>query len=162
VLPGQFAERLVGALNDSLAADVDPTPRSHLPVHHQALAIEFGKMLPSGPSADEIRIGDQDARRVRESAKDSYRLSRLHQQGFVVVELLEGGNDLSVAIPIARRTARAAVHDQVLRSLSHVRIEIVHQRAQCGFRMPVSTGDQRTPRRTNRRSLWSTSGLVSL
>src|SRR3546814_1263609 len=41
VTPRNFGEGLVGALNDALAADVNPRPRGHLTVHHQPGAIEL-------------------------------------------------------------------------------------------------------------------------
>src|SRR5205085_4059330 len=44
--PPQLRKRLVGALNDSLTADVDPAARRHLAVHHQALAVEQVEMVP--------------------------------------------------------------------------------------------------------------------
>src|SRR3546814_8679867 len=46
VTPRNFGEGLVGALNDALAADVNPRPRGHLTVHHQPGAIELLEMLP--------------------------------------------------------------------------------------------------------------------
>ena len=39
-------ERLVGALHDALRADVDPRARGHLPVHHEAGALQLVELLP--------------------------------------------------------------------------------------------------------------------
>ena len=44
-----FGEGLVGALDDALAAYVDPGPGRHLAVHHETLAIEFVEVLPRRP-----------------------------------------------------------------------------------------------------------------
>src|SRR5690349_7348954 len=41
-----FDECFVRALDDALAADVDPRAGRHLAVHHQTLAIEFVEMFP--------------------------------------------------------------------------------------------------------------------
>ena len=42
-------ERLVGALQDPLGADVDPGPRGHLAVHHQPGGVELAEVLPGRP-----------------------------------------------------------------------------------------------------------------
>ena len=47
--------------------------------------------------------------------------------------------------PAARRAARSAVHDQILRPLGDVGIEIVHQHPQRGFLRPAFAGE-RVPR----------------
>src|SRR6516162_1414191 len=57
-------ERFIGALHDALAADIDPRPGRHLAEHHQSFAVEFVKMLPRGPMRNQVRIGDQNARRI--------------------------------------------------------------------------------------------------
>src|SRR5262245_12605450 len=53
VLARELAERLEGALQDALGADVDPRPGGHLPVHHQALPLELAEVLPGRPAPDE-------------------------------------------------------------------------------------------------------------
>src|SRR3954464_6734460 len=47
-------KRLERALDDALRADVNPTARGHLPVHHQAFALKLMKIFPGGPGADQI------------------------------------------------------------------------------------------------------------
>ena len=54
----------IGALEDALGANVDPRARGHLPVHHEALLLQFSKVIPRGPLAHEVRVRDQDARRI--------------------------------------------------------------------------------------------------
>ena len=80
VLPAGLDEGLVGALDDALAADVDPRARGHLAEHHQALAVELVEVLPGGPLRHQVRVGDQDARRVGVGAEHADRLAALHQQ----------------------------------------------------------------------------------
>src|SRR3546814_1444790 len=46
VLATHLHEGLVGALDDALAADVDPAAGGHLAVHPQALAIAYVEVLP--------------------------------------------------------------------------------------------------------------------
>ena len=56
MLVSHRGKRFEGSLHDALRADVNPTARSHLPVHHQAFTLEFVKMIPIGPGANQIRI----------------------------------------------------------------------------------------------------------
>ena len=49
-LRASFGEGFVGALHDSLAADVDPGAGGHLAVHHQALSFELVEIPPSWTS----------------------------------------------------------------------------------------------------------------
>jgi len=55
----EFVERarregLVRALDDSLSADVRPSPGGHLAVHDEALGLQLVELLPCGPSWDEV------------------------------------------------------------------------------------------------------------
>ena len=84
VLAAGLRERLVGALHDALAADVDPRAGRHLAVHHEALAIELVEVLPRRPARHEVRVGDEHARRVRVRLEHADRLAGLDQQRFVV------------------------------------------------------------------------------
>ncbi len=77
---GQRGKGLECALQNSLRADVDPAARRHLAVHHQALAIEFVEVLPVGPLAHEIGVGDDDARRHLMRGKHGNRLAGLDQK----------------------------------------------------------------------------------
>ncbi len=101
MLPSRFSEGFVGTLDDALAADVDPRAGGHLPVHHQALRIELMEVLPRRPVRHQVRIGDQHARRIGMRLEHADRLARLHEQRFVVVELLQHFNDLVEALPVA-------------------------------------------------------------
>ena len=75
VLAGRLGERLVRALQDALRADVDPRSGGHLAVHHQARPLELAEVLPGRPLADEVRVGDEDARRPGVRAQDADRLA---------------------------------------------------------------------------------------
>ena len=50
VLLGGGHERLEGALQDALAADVNPRSGRHLPIHREALGLEQAKLVPGGKS----------------------------------------------------------------------------------------------------------------
>ena len=97
MLAAHFGEGLVGALDDALAADVDPRSGRHLAVHHQAQAIEFVELLPGRPFGDEVGVGEEHARRILVGAEHADRLARLDQQGLVFLQPLERLDDLVVS-----------------------------------------------------------------
>ncbi len=136
MLPAHLDEGLVGALHDALAADVDPRAGGHLAVHGETLAVELVEVLPGGPVRHQIGIGDQHARRVRVGREHADRLAGLHQQGLLLGQRFQGLDDAVVAVPVARGTADAAVHDEFGRILGDLGIEIVHQHAQRRFGHP--------------------------
>ena len=142
-------ERFVGALQNSLRADVDPASGGHLAVHHQAGAVELVEMLPIVPMADEIGIRDQHARRVGVRAENADGLAGLHEQRFVIFERAQRRDDRVIALPVARRFAAPAVDDQVFRLLGHLGIEVVHQHAQRRFLLPAFAGNGRAAGRAD-------------
>ncbi len=142
-------EGFVRPLQDSLRADVDPAAGSHLAVHHQAGAVELVEMRPVVPLADEIRIRDQDARRVGVRAENADRLAGLHEQRFVVFEGAERSDDRVIAVPIASRLAAPAVDDQIFGLFGNLGIEVVHQHAQRRFLLPAFAGKGRAAGRAD-------------
>jgi hypothetical protein len=70
---------------------------------------------PSCPSADQVGVGDQHTRCLIVGADHADRLAGLDQQGLVICQPFERGNDRVVAVPVARCLAGAAVDDQLLR-----------------------------------------------
>ena len=56
-----------------------------------------------------------------------------------------------IAIPIARRLARAAVDDQILWALGNVLVKIVHQHAHGRFLLPSFAGERGAARSANAR-----------
>ncbi len=149
VLAAHFGEGLVGALDDALAADVDPRSGRHLAVHHQALAIEFVELLPGRPFGDEVGVGEEHARRILVGAEHADRLARLDEQGLVFLQPLQRLDDLVVAGPVARRAADAAVDDQALRVLGDLIVEVVHQHPDRGLGGPMPGLDLGAPPRAD-------------
>src|ERR1035437_4621093 len=119
MLVSSSVEGFVGALHDSLRADVDPRTGGHLAEDHQSGALEFVELFPVGKMADQIRVRDEDAGRVFVSLEHSYWLAGLHEQRLVVLQRLERADDGVIAIPVARGFACSAVNDQVLRTLAN-------------------------------------------
>ena len=146
MLAAGFHEGLVGALHDPLAADVDPGPRGHLAVHHEALAIELVEVLPIRPGRHEVRVGDQHARRVAMRAEDADRLAGLHEQRLVVLEPLQRLDDFVIAVPVARGAADAAIDDELAGLLRNLRVEIVHQHAHRRLGLPGAGGKRQATR----------------
>ena len=144
--PGR-RKRLEGPLNDALRTDVDPRAGGHLPVHDQAQLLQLVELLPVRPVAHQIGVADQHPRRVLVGLEDAHRLARLHQQRLVVFQRLQRVDDGVVALPIARGASGAAVNHEVLRTLGHVGIEIVHEHAHGGFLSPTFAGELVAARR---------------
>ena len=92
----------------------------------------------------------QHPRRPGVGGEHPDRLARLDEQRLVVGERGEGGADGVEGVPRARRPSGAAVHDEVVGSLGHLGIEVVHQHAQRRLGGPRSTGERRAPWRPHR------------
>ncbi len=142
-------QRLVRALHDALAADIDPAAGGHLSVHREPAVLEIPEILPGGPRGHEQRVGDEHARRAGMRLEHADRLAGLDEQRFVVLEVRERADDRVVRLPVARRLARSAVDDEIVGTLGHFRIEIVHQHPQRGFLRPAFAGQRCASRRAN-------------
>ena len=65
--------------------DVDPGAGRHLAIHRQAKFFEPVEFRVVRPMANEIRIGDQDARCFIVGAEDAHRFARLNEKRFVIL-----------------------------------------------------------------------------
>jgi hypothetical protein len=139
-------ERLIGALQDPLGADVDPRPGRHLAVHRQAQRLEPAELRPVGPVGDEVGVRDQHPRSPLVRPHDADRPTGLDEHRLVLLERGQRAHHGVEAGPVARRLARPAVHDQVLGSLGHLGVEVVLQHPQRGLGLPAARGQRRTPR----------------
>ena len=135
-----FNKGLVGALNNTLRADVNPTASGHLTVHGESLFIEFVEVIPSRPMGHEVGVGDQNARCVFVCLEHADWFARLNQQGLVFFQITQGGDDHVEVFPSARSAADAAVNHQFVRIFSHIRVQVVHQHAQRRFGQPAFGG----------------------
>ena len=99
MLAGALGEGLVGALQDSLGADVDPRAGGHLAVHREPQRLEPAELVPGGPAGDQVGVGDQDPGRLLVGAEHPDRLAALNQQRLVVLQPAEGGDDASRSTP---------------------------------------------------------------
>ncbi len=157
-----FDEGLVGALHDPLAADIDPGAGGHLAVHHEAEAIELVELFPSRPVRHEVRIGDQNARRIGMRAEDADRLAGLDEQRLVGLKLSERRDNAVEALPVARGAADAAVDDELARPLRHLRVEVIHEHSKRRLGQPGFRRDFRPARRADGTSVVDAVHAVSL
>ncbi|MCY1434669.1 hypothetical protein D9M71_507350 [compost metagenome] len=137
VLATGLDEGFIGALDDALAADVDPAAGGHLAVHGQALGVQFVEVFPGGPVRYQVGVGDQYARGVAVGLEHADRLAGLHQQGLVVVQVGQAFDDLVVAFPVTCSATDTTVNHQFFRVLGDFRVEVVHQHAQRRFGQPA-------------------------
>ena len=141
-LRGDGRERLVGALQDALGADVDPRPGGHLPVHDQPGRLQAAELRPVRPVADQVGVGDQHPRRPLVGPDHADRLAGLDEHGLVLAQLGQRAHDRVERLPGPGGPAGAAVDDQVVGSLGHLRVEVVHQHPQRGLGLPGPGGER--------------------
>src|SRR5260370_29451133 len=103
-----------GSLHDSLASDIDPRTGRHLSIHYETELLQAVELLVVGPAADQVRVGNQDARRFRMRAEDSNGFSGLNQQGLIILELAERAHNGVERWPIAGGASRSTVDDQLI------------------------------------------------
>jgi hypothetical protein len=77
------------ALHDSLATDINPRTRCHLPVHRQPHSFEAIELCIVIPLTNKIGVGDQNTRCFIMGPEFADGLSRLNEKRFVVFELAE-------------------------------------------------------------------------
>src|SRR5471030_980859 len=73
------------------------------------------------------------------SAENTHRFTRLYQQSFVLTQFAQAVEDRLKSWPVAGGFTNSAVHHQILRAFSNVRVKIVLQHAVSGFDQPVLT-----------------------
>jgi len=139
-------ERLVGALQDALGADVDPRARGHLAVHGQPELFQAAELLPGRPLRDQVGVRDEHPRGPLVRAEHADRLAGLDEQGLVALEILERRDDRRVRLPAPGGAAGSAVHDELVGVFGHLGIEVVHQHAHRALGGPALAATLGTPR----------------
>ncbi len=136
LLCGDGGEGLVGALEDALGADVDPRTRGHLAVHGQAELLQAAELLPVGPVADEVGVGEQDARRPLVGLHDTDGAAGLHQHRLVLLEGPQGADHRVEGAPVAGGLAGAAVDDELVGVLGDLGVQVVLEHPQGCLLLP--------------------------
>ena len=146
LLGGDGGERLVGALEDALGADVDPRAGRHLPVHGEAEGLQAAELLPVRPVADQVGVGDEDARRPLVGLHDADRSAGLDEHRLVLLERPQRTDHGVEGAPVAGGLAGAAVDDELVGVLGDLGVEVVLQHPQGGFLLPSQGAQFRTAR----------------
>ena len=149
MLPPCGRQSFIRPLQDSLCSNVNPTAGGHLAVHDETEALELVELLPGGPVADQVGVGDEHAGRPLVSPENTDGFSRLNEQGLVVFEGLERTDDGVVSFPASRRTARSAVDNQFLGALGDSFVQVVHEHPHGRFLLPAFAGDGSAARRAD-------------
>ena len=142
-------ERLVGALQDALRADVDPRSGRHLAVHREPEVLEAAELLPVGPVADEVGVGDEHPRRPLVRAEDTDGAPALHEHGLVAFESAQRALKGVEGGPVTGGLSRAAVDDKLVRVLRNLRVEVVLEHPQRCLLGPAQSGELRATRGTD-------------
>lgn len=140
LLRGDGGEGLVGALEDALGADVDPGPGGHLAVHGESERFQAAELLPVGPVADQVGVGDEHARRPLVGLHDTDRPPGLDEHRLVLLERLKGADHRVERAPVAGGLPGAAVDDELVGMLGDLGVEVVLQHPQGGFLLPSQGG----------------------
>ena len=141
MLPPRLGKGLIGPLHDPLRADVNPRPRRHLPVHHQALLIELVEMLPGRPMRHQIGVRDQHPRRIQMGFHNGNRLAGLDDQRLISLQIPQARTNPVEILPGPRRPADAAINNQFMRVFGHIGVQVVHQHPQGRLGQPRLGGD---------------------
>ena len=142
-------EALVRPLQNSLGSNVNPRAGRHLSVHREPEGVETAEFVPGGPMRDEVRVGDEHARRILMRLENADRFTRRDEHRLVVLQSFECRDERVEAFPIARRLSDPAIDDELLGTLGDLRIEIVHQHPKRRFLLPSAARDFRAARRAN-------------
>src|SRR4051794_2612717 len=96
-------------LYDALTADVDPTAGGHLSVHRETKVFEAAEFVPSRPRGYQLRIADDDARRILVRLQHTDRLAGLHEQRLIILQRFKLADDRIVALPITSSFTRTSI-----------------------------------------------------
>jgi len=105
-------QRLIRALTMPWLADIDPAPSGHLAKHREPFRSRSRKS-PSSPKPDESEL-TMRTRGAPDASEDANGLSGLHEQRFIMLEPRQGAHESRQRLPVARRLAGSAVHDQIV------------------------------------------------
>ena len=81
--------------------------------------------------------------------KYNHGLARLHQQGFIFLQVLERFKDRIERLPRARRLAASAIDDELFGLFGYFRVEVVLDHTVGGFAEPVFASELCAARRAD-------------
>ncbi len=154
VLTGDLRERLVGALQHALGADVLPAAGRQAAPGDQVAPLEVIEHLRGRPAADEVGVGQQHDRRARPGRQHRDRLARLHHERVAVLDRSQRVDDRAEAVVIAGDFGVGGVDDEVVRVLGDR--QVVLQQPQDRLLAPAPAAQVCADLRHARRRCWRT------
>ena len=131
-------QRLEGALDDALGADVLPRAGGVLGEHGEVLVLQLVEDRPRG--LHDVGVGHHHARGQAVGAEDGNRHAGLDGQGLVVLQVQQGIDDGVVRFPVAGALADPAIDDQTLGLFSV--LHVVFEHAQQRFLLPALAAER--------------------
>src|SRR5437868_4100743 len=128
-----------------MRAGLTSTPRNAAPF--MVAARGWAPPMPPRPAVTTNRPATLPPKCRR--AQDTDGFSRLHQQGFVVLEFTQRGHDLIEILPGAGGLAGAAIDHEAVGIFGDFRVQVVHEHAEGGFLNPPLARPCRATRRTH-------------
>ena len=126
MLAGCRRECFIRSLNNALGANVNPASRGHLAVHRELERFEAVEFVARCPMRYQVRIRNQDARRMGKGSKHSDGFSGLNQQRLIVFQTAQCAEDRVKRVPASHGASRTSVNDQFPGILGDLFVEIVH------------------------------------
>ena len=148
MLARDLRERLIGALQHSLRADVLPAAGGQAAPRDQPAALELVEDLGRRPAPDQVAVGQQHGGRARTGRQDRNRLAGLDDQRLAIAQLTQCGDDRVEALLVAGRLGVRGVDDQVLGVLGDR--EVVLEQPQDRLLAPAATAQRRVRHGTAR------------
>ena len=108
--------------------------------------LQAAELLPVGPVADEVGVGDQHARRPLVGLHHADRAAGLDEHRLVLLQRAQRAHHGVEGAPVAGGLAGAAVDDELVGVLGDLGVEVVLQHAQGGFLLPSPGAQFRTAR----------------
>lgn len=123
------------AVNDALWSDVHIGASRHLSVLCHPESIETFPIVWFAVVWNHHAVGNDNARRILVAWEQSHRMTAIHDQSLVVFHVGEILHHKAILSPVLEDGAIATVDDQLVRMLSHGRIQVVlnHQHDSCGL-----------------------------
>src|SRR5205807_5172566 len=97
-----------------LPSDGGPTALRQLAVRRQPEGLQFVEGLPVRPFRDQVRVRNEDPRRVAVGFENRDRLAALDDQSLVIAQTAEGIDDAMERLPVTGCLPRAAVDDELV------------------------------------------------
>lgn len=127
-------------MNDALRPDVHEAARGHLAVAGHTQGRQLVVLLTAGVVGNDHPVGQDHSWRVRARREQAHGVTRVQDQGLVAAHVRQVLHGQQVLSPVLEHGAVAAVGDQLVRELSHLRIQVVLDHVHDGLGLITETG----------------------